>query len=70
MTTKTKQEPKNQKELIWTRQEKENHKSEYVWEIIVENGTLEKVSTTHAPSDACIVTYEYNHKAYLELTWG
>ena len=70
MTTKTKPEPKEQKELIWTSQEKENHKSEYGCEIIVENGTLEQVSTTNAPTDACIVTYEYNEKVCRDLTRG
>ena len=67
MTTKTKPEPKEKKELIWTSQEKENHKSEYGCEIIIENGTLEQVSTTNAPSDACIVTYEYNEKVCRDL---
>ena len=70
MTTKTKPEPKEKKELIWTSQEKENHKSEYGCEIIVENGTLEQVSTTSAPTDACIVTSEYNEKVCLDLTRG
>ena len=46
MTTKTKPEPKEKKELIWTSQEKENHKSEYGCEIVIENGTL-AVSYTH-----------------------
>ena len=67
---KTKPEPKENKELIWTSQEKENHKSEYGCEIIIENGTLEQVSTTNAPTDACIVTYEYNGKVYRDLTRG
>ena len=49
MTTKIKPEPKEKKELIWTSQEKENHKSEYGCEIIIENGTLEQVSTTMHP---------------------
>ena len=70
MTTKTKTEPKEKKELIWTSQEKENHKTEYGCEIIIENGTLEQVSTTNAPSDACIVTYEYNEKVCRDLTRG
>ena len=70
MTTKTKPEPKEKKELIWTSQEKENHKSEYGCEIVIENGTLEQVSTTSAPTDACIVTYEYNEKVCRDLTRG
>ena len=67
MTTKAKTE---KKELIWTSQEKENHKSEYGCEIVIENGTLEQVSTTNAPTDACIVTYEYNGKVCRDLTRG
>ena len=70
MTTKIKPEPKEKKELIWTSQEKENHKSEYGCEIVIENGTLEQVSTTNAPTDACIVTYEYNDKVCRDLTRG
>ena len=70
MTTKTKPEPKEKKELIWTSQEKENHKSEYGCEIVIENGTLEQVSTTNAPTDACVVTYEYNEKVCYDLTRG
>ena len=60
MTTKTNPEPKEKKELIWTSQEKENHKSEYGCEILIENGTLDQVSTTNAPTDACI-TVSYTH---------
>ena len=70
MTTKTKPEPKEKKELIWTSQEKENHKSEYGCEIIVENGTLDQVSITNAPTDAFIVTYEYQEKVCRDLTRG
>ena len=70
MTTKTKTEPREKKELIWTSQEKENHKSEYGCEILVENVTLEQVSVTNAPTDACIVTYEYNEKVCRDLTRG
>ena len=70
MTTKTKPEPKEKKDLIWTSQEKENHKSEYGCEIIVENGTLDQVSITNAPTDAFIVTYEYQEKVCRDLTRG
>ena len=70
MMTKTKPEPKEKKQLIWTSQEKENHKSEYGCEIVIENGTLEQVATTNAPTDACIVTYEYNERVCYDLTRG
>ena len=67
MTTMTKTE---KKELIWTSKEKENHKSEYGCEILVENGTLEQVAITNAPTDAFIVTYEYQDKVCRDLTRG
>tara|TARA_Y100000768_G_scaffold314254_1_gene249103 strand:+ start:1070 stop:1420 length:351 start_codon:yes stop_codon:yes gene_type:complete len=63
-------EPKEKKETIWTSKERENHKEEYGCEILVENGTLEQVSITNAPSDACIITYEYNGKVCRDLTRG
>ena len=53
--------------MIWTSQEKENHKSEYGCEILVENGTLDQVSTTNAPTDAFIITYEYQDKVCRDL---
>ena len=67
MTTKTKPE---KKELIWTSKEKETHKSEYGCEILVENGTLEQVSITNAPTDAFVITYEYQEKVCRDLTRG
>ncbi len=69
MTTAKAKKPEN-KELIWTSQEKENHNKKYGCEILVENGTLEQVSTTDAPSDAFIVTYESNEKVCRDLTRG
>ena len=65
-----KPEPKEKKETIWTSKERENHKEEYGCEILIENGTLEQVSTTNAPIDAFIVTYEYQEKVCRDLTRG
>ncbi len=67
MTTMTKTE---KKELIWTSKEKETHKSEYGCEILVENGTLEQVTVTNAPTDAFVITYEYQEKVCRDLTRG
>ncbi len=53
MTTKTKPEPKEKKELIWTSQEKENHKSEYGCEIVIENGTLD-INREYLPNKSSI----------------
>ena len=65
-----KPEPKEEKEIIWTSKEKVNHKSEYGCEILIEDGTLEQVSTTNAPTDAFIITYEYQDKVCRDLTRG
>ena len=67
MTTMTKTE---KKELIWTSKEKETHKSEYGCEILIENGTLEQVTVTNAPTDAFVITYEYQEKVCRDLTRG
>ena len=40
------------KEFYWTPTEKESLKETYGTEILIENGSLDEVSTTEAPSDA------------------
>tara|TARA_Y100001954_G_C15614356_1_gene504505 strand:- start:40 stop:384 length:345 start_codon:yes stop_codon:yes gene_type:complete len=69
MTTSKLQRPEK-KEAIWTAKEKENHKKDYGCEIIVEDGTMEQVSITAAPSDAFIVTYMHEDKLHRDLTRG
>ena len=55
------------RETYWTPSEKESLKEQYGCEILVENGSLDEVSTSDAPSDAWIVTYE-NICVYV-ITW-
>ena len=69
MTASKLQRPEK-KETIWTAKEKENHKKDYGCEIIVEDGTMEQVSITAAPSDAFIVTYMHEDKLHHDLTRG
>ena len=58
------------KETFWTTTEKETSKEIYGTEILVENGTLDEVMTTDAPSDACVVTYEIDGTVHRDLTRG
>ena len=65
-----KPEKSEMKETYWTPSEKESLKEQYGCEILVENGSLDEVSTTDAPSDAWIVTYEIDGTAHRDLTRG
>tara|TARA_Y100000768_G_C23848389_1_gene619727 strand:+ start:598 stop:942 length:345 start_codon:yes stop_codon:yes gene_type:complete len=69
MTASKLQKPER-KDVIWTSKEKENHKKDYGCEIIVEDGTMEQVLITAAPSDAFIVTYMHEDKLHRDLTRG
>ena len=68
----TVKEPKkmDKKETFWTTTEKETSKETYGCEILVENGSLDEVMTTDAPTDAFIVTYEIDGTAHRDLTRG
>tara|TARA_R100000008_G_C3417927_1_gene83372 strand:- start:12 stop:374 length:363 start_codon:yes stop_codon:yes gene_type:complete len=77
MTTETEQkvkekEPpvKEKKKSLWTPEEKENCKSEYGCEILVEFGSYSDVSTKNAPTDSFIVKYMYEEKICFDLTRG
>jgi len=61
--------PDNQ-ETYWTPTEKETLKETYGTEILIENGSLDEVMTTDAPSDAWIVTYEIDGTVHRDLTRG
>ncbi len=69
MTTITTNKELESKHL-WTIEEKNNLKSKYGSEIIVENGSYEDVNITHAPSDAYIIKYMYEDKICFDLTRG
>ena len=58
------------RETYWTPSEKESLKEQYGCEILIENGSLDEVSTTDAPSDAWIVTYELDGTVHRDLTRG
>ena len=58
------------KETFWTTTEKETSKELYGTEILVENGSLDEVMTTDAPSDAWVVTYEIDGTVHRDLTRG
>ena len=66
MTTKTEEK----KQSIWSKEEKEKIGSEYGCDIVVEDGSIEDVSTKQAPTDAYIITYLYEDKVHYDLTRG
>ena len=68
----TVKEPKkmDKKETFWTTTEKETSKETYGCEILIENGSLDEVMTTDAPTDASIVTYTVDGKEHQDLTRG
>ena len=58
------------KKVIWTKEERDTLRERYGSEIIIEDGSLEDVSITNAPSDAYVVKYLYEDKVHLDLTRG
>ena len=58
------------KKVIWTKEEKDTLKERYGSEIIIEDGSLEDVSTTNAPSDAYIIQYVHDDQVRYDLTRG
>ena len=60
----------DKKETFWTTTEKETSKETYGCEILIENGSLDEVMTTEAPTDASIVTYEIDGTVHRDLTRG
>ena len=69
--TAVKEEKKMEtKETFWTTTEKETSRELYGTEILVENGSLDEVMTTDAPSDAWVVTYEIDGTVHRDLTRG
>ena len=58
------------RETYWTPSEKESLKAQYGCEILIENGSLDEVMTTEAPSDAWVVTYEIDGTVHRDLTRG
>ena len=56
--------------LIWTKTEKDESKDKYGCEIVIENGSLNEVHTTNAPSDSYIAHYIYEDKDRYDLVRG
>ena len=67
--TKTKLEAKS-KQNMWTKTEKEESKEKYGCEIVIENGSLNEVRTTNAPTDSYIAHYIHNDKDHYDLVRG
>ena len=62
--------PEKKPQSLWTDEEKNNRKSVYGCDIIIENCTYQDVNTTQAPSDAYIIKYVYEDKICFDLTRG
>ena len=62
--------PEKKPQSLWTDEEKNNRKSVYGCDIIIENGTYQEVNTTQAPSDALIVKYVHDDSIRYDLTRG
>jgi len=70
MTVVKEEQKKEEKQVLWTKEERENCKSKYSCEIIVDNGSYTDVCTKKAPIDASIVKYMYEEKICFDLTRG
>ena len=66
MTTATEEKKKS----IWAKEEKERVGSQYGCDIVVEDGSMEDVSTKQAPTDAYIIKYLYEDNVHYDLTRG
>ena len=63
-------EKKEKKEVVWTKEERDTLREKYGSEIIIEDGSLEDVSITNAPSDAYIIKYVHDDQVRYDLTRG
>ena len=70
MTVSETKPPEKKVQSLWTDEEISTRKSLYGCEILIENGSLEDVSTTQAPSDALIVKYVHDDSIRYDLTRG
>ena len=66
MTTTTEEK----KVSIWSKEEREQMKSNYGCEVIVEDGSLEDANTKKAPTDAYVIKYLHEDKVHYDLTRG
>ena len=70
LSSTDKPEKPEKREFYWTPTEKESLKETYGTEILIENGSLDEVMTSDAPSDAWIITYEVEGEVHRDLTRG
>ena len=70
MTTTTTNKEPEKKESFWTSEERKNFKTNYGTEIVVENGSLEDVSTKKAPTDCYIIKYVRDDNVHYDLARG
>ena len=70
MTTETEVKKEEKEKSIWSAEEKENCRTEYVCELIIENGSYQDVTIKKVPTDAFIITYHHEDKVCLDLTRG
>ena len=70
MTTTTELKKPERKEMVWTKDEKDDLKSKYGTEILVEDGSLEDVNIKQAPTDAYIIKYVHDDQVRYDLTRG
>ena len=68
--SQTEKSDKKESKIIWSKKEKEESKEKYGCEIVIENGSLNEVTTVDAPTDAWIVTYEVEGEVHRDLTRG
>ena len=61
---------KEQSKIIWSKKEKEESKEKYGCEIVIENGSLNEVRTTNAPTDSYIAHYIHGDKDHYDLVRG
>ena len=67
MTTVTKPE---KKKSFWTTEELDNLKTKYGTEIVIENGSLQDVSTKKVPTDCYIIKYVRYDEIHYDLSRG
>ena len=61
---------KKESKIIWSKKEKEESKEKYGCEIVIENGSLNEVRTTNAPTDSYIAHYIHGDKDHYDLVRG
>ena len=69
-TTTTAPKAPEKKKSFWTTEELDNLKTKYGTEIIIENGSLQDVSTRKAPTDCYIIKYVRDDEIHYDLSRG